>query len=80
LEAKGNLRRMLAEIQLTDDERAAVTDGTNAVDDLLKRLADVPTPAGPTPREMDRNNFIPINSLILTSSASVDRTITEATA
>ena len=70
---------MLAEIQLKDEERAAVTDGTNAVDDLLKRLADVPTPAGPTPREIDRNNFIPINSLILTCNASIDRPTTEAT-
>src|SRR3989442_8462539 len=52
LEAKGNLQRMLAEIQLTDDERAAVTDGATAVDHLLERLANVPTPAGPTPRQL----------------------------
>jgi len=80
LKAKGNLQRMLAEIQLTDDERAAVTDGTNAVDNLLKRLAEVPTPAGRTPREMARDNFIPISSLTPTSSGSIDATTTEATA
>ncbi|MGO9103677.1 tyrosine-type recombinase/integrase [Mycobacterium sp.] len=52
LEASGNLQRMLATIPLTDDERAAVDDGHTAVTALLDRLADVPTPAGPTPREL----------------------------
>lgn len=52
LEASGNLQRMLATIPLTDDERAAVDDGHTAVAALLDRLTDVPTPAGPTPREI----------------------------
>jgi hypothetical protein len=52
LEAKGNLQRMLVEIPLTDDERAAVEEGGAAVERLLDRLADVPTPPGPTPREL----------------------------
>lgn len=52
LEASANLQRMLASIPLTDDERAAVDDGHTAVAALLDRLADVPTPAGPTPREL----------------------------
>lgn len=52
LEAKDNLQRMLATIPLTDDERAAVDDGHNAVQALLTRLADVPTPAGPTPNQI----------------------------
>jgi hypothetical protein len=52
LEAKDNLQRMLASIPLTDDERAAVDDEHAAVDALLARLADVPTPAGPTPHEL----------------------------
>jgi hypothetical protein len=43
---------MLAAIQLTDDERAAVDDGQAASDQLLKRLTDIPTPAGPTPRQI----------------------------
>lgn len=34
------------------DERAAVDDGQAALNRLLERLADVPTPAGPTPREL----------------------------
>ncbi|MFF4393498.1 tyrosine-type recombinase/integrase [Streptomyces sp. NPDC001552] len=52
LEAKNNLQRMLANIPLTDDERAAVDDGQTALDQLLERLTDVPTPAGPTPRQI----------------------------
>jgi integrase len=52
LEAKDNLQRMRASIPLTDDERAALDDGHTAVTALLDRLADVPTPAGTTPREL----------------------------
>jgi integrase len=52
LEAKDNLQKMLANIPLTDDERAAVDDGQNALDQLLERLTDTPTPAGPTPRQI----------------------------
>ncbi|WP_214327578.1 hypothetical protein [Nonomuraea sediminis] len=35
-----------------DDEHAAVDDGQAALDHLLERLAGVPTPSGPTPREL----------------------------
>ena len=52
LEAKDNLQRMLASIPLTDDERAAVQDGQAALDKLLTQLADTPTPAGATPRQI----------------------------
>ncbi|MER6231515.1 tyrosine-type recombinase/integrase [Streptomyces sp. NPDC001616] len=52
LEAKDNLQKMLANIPLTDDERAAVDDGQAALDQLLARLTDVPTPAGPTPCQL----------------------------
>jgi integrase len=52
LEAKDNLQRMLATIPLTDDERAAVDDGQTALDNLLERLIDTPTPAGTTPRHL----------------------------
>ncbi|WP_293988521.1 hypothetical protein [Streptomyces sp.] len=43
---------MLANIPLTDDERAAVDDGQAALGQLLERLTDVPAPAGPTPRQI----------------------------
>jgi len=49
LQAKTNLQRMLVSIPLTDDEQAAVNDGQAALDGLLQRLADVPTPSDQTP-------------------------------
>lgn len=52
LEAKENLQRMLVTVPLTDDERAAVEDGQAALDALVDRLTGVPSPAGPTPREL----------------------------
>ena len=63
LEAKDNLQRMLTAISLTDDERGAVDDGQAALDKLLERLADVPTPAGPTPRQIglpDQVTLLPV--------------------
>jgi hypothetical protein len=64
LEASDNLQRMMAQIPLTDDERAAVEDGTAAVERLIERLADVPTPAGPTPQQLAQSvSFVPLASL-----------------
>jgi len=54
---------MLTEIPLTDDERGAVEDGASAVDRLFERLRDVPTPAGPTPRNLTYGSFIPLTAL-----------------
>ena len=53
LEARANLQKMRVMIPLTDDEQAAVDDGDAALSRLLDRLADTPTPAGPTPRQLD---------------------------
>jgi integrase len=52
VEAKGHLQRMLTAIPLTDGERAAVEEGAAAVERLLDHLADLPTPAGPTARDI----------------------------
>jgi len=52
LEGKANLTRMVAMIPLTEEERAAVDGGVELFQQLLDRLADVPTPAGPTPRDL----------------------------
>jgi integrase len=52
LEAKANLQRLKQEIPLTEAECAAVEDGLEAVEKLCAKLADVPTPAGPTPHEL----------------------------
>ncbi|MFJ4596965.1 MULTISPECIES: hypothetical protein [unclassified Kitasatospora] len=52
---------MIVSIPLTDDEQAAVEDGQAAMHRLLDRLADTPTPAGPTPRELD----VPVTARLL---------------
>lgn len=52
LESKTNLQRMLQEIPLTEDERAAVEDGIEAMEKLSTKLADIPTPSGQTPQEI----------------------------
>ncbi len=52
LEAKANLLHLKQEIPLTEDECAAVEDGLEALERLCAQLADVPTPAGPTPRRL----------------------------
>jgi integrase len=72
LEAKDNLQRMLTTIPLTDDERAAVDDGNAALDALLDKLADVPTPAGPTPRQISLpENAKPLPIISITSSGNI---------
>jgi hypothetical protein len=52
LEGKSNLLRMRQEIPLSDAELAALDDGVSALESLLSRLANVPTPAGPTPVQL----------------------------
>jgi len=44
---------MLEFVQLTEDEQLLVTEGIELHQQLLEKLVDVPTPAGPTPRELD---------------------------
>jgi hypothetical protein len=55
LEAQEHLQRMLATIPLTEEEQAAVEEGTEALERLLERLADVPTPTGQTPQQLEQN-------------------------
>ncbi|BCL78504.1 integrase [Ktedonobacteria bacterium brp13] len=52
LEGKTNLLHMLQEIPLSEEERAAVEEGVEAMETLCQQLADVPTPAGPTPNQL----------------------------
>lgn len=44
LEGRVNLQRMLQQIPLSEDERAAVEDSIEAMEKLCKKLANVPTP------------------------------------
>jgi hypothetical protein len=48
---EGSLLRLLQEIPLGEAEQAAVEDGVAAYENLLSKLSDVPTPAGPTLRQ-----------------------------
>ena len=52
LEGKQHLLRLLQEIPLGDVEQAAVEECVAAYEKLLLKLADVPTPAGPTQRQI----------------------------
>ena len=54
LEGKSNLLRLSQEIPLSNQEVAEINDGVDAVDRLLKLPADVATPAGPTPRQLNQ--------------------------
>jgi hypothetical protein len=66
LEARSNLLRMSEEIPLTEDERAAVEDGIQALEQLSSSLIDVPTPAGPTPRQLKSElGFVSLNEITI---------------
>jgi hypothetical protein len=60
LEGKANLLGLLQETPLTEEERAAVEDGVQAFDRLEAKLADVPTPAGLTPRQLGQTPSRPL--------------------
>jgi hypothetical protein len=53
LEGQANLLRMLEFVQLTEEEKLLVTEGIELHQSLIEQLADVPTPTGLTPRELD---------------------------
>jgi hypothetical protein len=52
LEGKQNLLRLQQQMPLSEAEATAVEDGVEAFERLLTQLANTPTPAGPTPREL----------------------------
>jgi hypothetical protein len=53
VEGKANLVRMLEFVRLTDEERRLVEEGIALHQTLIEKLQDVPTPAGPTPRQLE---------------------------
>lgn len=67
VEGKANLVRMLEFVQLTEDEKLLVTEGIELHQALLERLADLPTPAGPTPRELENSRQREAKMIPLTS-------------
>jgi integrase len=58
LEAKTNLLRLRQDIPLAEAELSAVEEGLTAYEQLLAKLADVPTPEGPTPRQLGRQHLV----------------------
>jgi hypothetical protein len=62
LEGKTHLLRLLQEIPLGEGEPATVEDGVGAFEKLLSKLTDVPTLAGPTPRQIG-TELVQITSL-----------------
>lgn len=62
---KDGINTMLEQVDLTDDEREALEGDREAITALTQRLADIPTPAGPTPRELGTTDaFIPLTQLL----------------
>src|SRR6266581_2530804 len=68
LEGQANLLRMLEFVQLSEEEKLLVTEGIELHQSLIEQLADVPTPTGLTPREMEtlpvgETAIIPVKSV-----------------
>lgn len=61
LEGKSNLLRMRQEIPLTDAEIAALDDGVSALESLLSRLENIPTPSGKTPLQIREQSLVQID-------------------
>jgi hypothetical protein len=63
LEAKANLLRLRQDIPLADAELSAVEDGLAAYEQLLAKLADVPTPGGPTPCQLTTGRLVQLEEM-----------------
>lgn len=67
LAVKDGINQMLEQVDLTEDVRAALEGDRESVAPLTQRLADVPTPAGPTPNDLGTGDtFIPLTHLMKT--------------
>ncbi|WP_211117457.1 hypothetical protein [Streptomyces sp. RPA4-5] len=72
LAVKDGINRMLEQVDLTDDEREALEGDRDTVTALAQRLADIPTPAGPTSRELGSTTaFILLTELTGGAASSV---------
>ncbi len=71
LEGKANLLRLFQEIPLGEAEEAAVEDGVAAYEKLLLKLTDIPTPAGPTQRQIG-SDLVQITALRPSRTTSSD--------
>lgn len=74
LAVKDGINKMLEQVDLTDDEREALEGDRDAITALTQRLADIPTPAGPTPRELGTTStFIPLTQVMDTVPARTEK-------
>jgi hypothetical protein len=56
---------MLEQVDLTNEERQALEGDRDALTALVERLADTPTPAGLTPKQLGTDTaFVPLTALI----------------
>ena len=77
VEGQANLVHMLEFVSLTEDEKLLVTEGIDLHQVLIEKLQDVPTPAGPTPRELQasrqrESRVIPLQTVRRTKKKSQD--------
>ena len=64
LAVKDGIQQMLEQLSLTDEEKEALEGDREVVTALIERLADIPTPSGPTPAELGATStFIPLTAL-----------------
>lgn len=64
LSIKDGVEQMLEQLDLTDEERQALEGDRDALTALAQRLADTPTPAGLTPKQLGTDTaFIPLTAL-----------------
>ncbi|MEU2258467.1 tyrosine-type recombinase/integrase [Nocardia xishanensis] len=75
LAVKAGVDQMLERLELTDEEREALEGDREVLLQLADRLADVPTPAGPTPSELGTDQaFIELTELQATIGRSTGST------
>jgi hypothetical protein len=74
LAVKDGIQQMLEQLELTDDERQALEGDRDAVAALANRLAEIPTPAGPTPNQLGTSTaFVPLTTLLGSLTATTDQ-------
>ena len=72
LETRDGLLKMLQEIPLSEEERAAVDGDVQALNRLLGRLKDVPTPGENHLKKGALQVFIPVSNVLPLSQRSPD--------
>ena len=73
MEGQANLVHMLEFVSLTEDEKLLVAEGIALHQELIEKLADVPTPTGPTPRELEAGRKPERNVILLKSVQHVKK-------